>query len=325
MFTSSEKKMPQTMFGISMKSFFCPLLSFCIWSLIVVLLPSLSTATDSEEKPRLPMAMEVFLKKPEHHQYELHVHLTNISDEPVEVDVRDLPWNPTDGPTWLSVFRMDAQQSPIKQYYPLGRFGSRRVRLVPGESIQDTIALNPRIPSLLGDIEQFGVRLQWDCPPAHLQFVCKTGSPNFLTIPQADPGKPDEYVIDHQACLALENQIGLIKIPPDQNVMFVLIAEFVMMDLKNMKSLLLEVDDYVQRCHPMWTNSWAVSFVTDKKFVGFLSEGENRRYFGEGLWQAANVGQYSSQIRTLFRFPWIKKRADTVYLSLYQLERQGHS
>jgi len=298
---------------------------FCLWGIFCVLSPSICEAADSEEKPRLPLAMEVFLKKPETRLYELHIHLTNISDEPVEVDVRDLPWNPTDGPTWLSVFRMDAQHSPIKQYYPLGRFGSRRVRLMPGESIQDTIALNPRIPSLLGDIEQFGVRLQWDCPPAHLQFVCKTGSPNFLMIPQADPGKPDEYVIDHQACLALKHHIGLIKIPPDQNVLFVLIAESVMMDLKSMKSLLLEVDDYVQRCHPMWTNSWAVSFVTDKKFVGFLSEGENRRYFGEGLWQAANVGQYSSQIRTLFRFPWIKKRADTVYLSLFQLEQQDHS
>ena len=301
-----------------MKLFFCLILSFCIWALTVVLSPSLSRAADSEEKPRLPLAMEAFLKKPGKHLYELHVHLTNISDEPVEVDVRGLPWNPTDGPTWLSAFRMDAQKSPIKQYYPLGRFGSRMVRLVPGESIQDTIPLNPRIPSLLEDIEQFGVRLEWDCPPASLEFVCKLESPNFLTIPQADPGKPDEYVIDPQACLVLENHIGLIKIPPDQNVLFLLIAESVMTDLKNMKSLLLEVDDYVQRCHPIWTNSWAVSFVTDKKFVGFLSEGENRRYFAKGLWQQANIGQYSSQIRTLFRFPWIKKRADTVYLSLYR-------
>ena len=301
-----------------MNPFLGPTYIFYVWVLTVVFFSSISTAADSEEKPRLPLAMEVFLKIPEARHYELHVHLTNISDEPVEVDVRDLPWNPTDGPTWLSAFRMDAQKSPIKQYYPLGRFGSRMVRLVPGESIQDTIALNPRIPSLLGDIEQFGVQLEWDCPPANLTFVCKTGSPHSLTIPQADPGNPDEYVIDHQACLTLESRIGLIKISPDQNVLFLLITESVMTDLKNMTSLLLEVDDYVQRCHPMWTNSWAASFVTDKKFVGFLSEGENRRYFAEGLWQQANIGQYSSQIRTLFRFPWIKKRADTIYLSLYQ-------
>jgi hypothetical protein len=83
------------------------------------------------------------------------------------------------------------------------------------------------------------------------------------------------------------------------------------------------VEDYVQRCHPWWTNSWAVSFFTDKKFAGFLSEGENKRYFAQGLWQQANLGQYSSQIRTLFRFPWIKKRSDTVYLSLFPLQQDN--
>jgi hypothetical protein len=308
-----------------MKPLLCPAFGFFIWALTIVLLPFHSNAEDSEEKPRLPLAMEVFLKKPEQHLYELHVHLTNISDEVVEVDVRDLPWNPTDGPTWLSVFRMDAQQSSIKQYYPIGRFGSRMVRLVPGESIQERVPLNPRIPSLLDDIEQFGVQLKWDCPPASLKFVCKNGSPNSITIPKADPGKPDVYSIDHHACLALEQRIGLINIPQGHDVLFLLNTESLMTDLEKMQSLLLKVDDYVQQCHPMWTNSWAASFFTDKKFAGFLSEGDNRRYFQEGLWQRANIGQYSSQIRTLFRFPWIKKQADTVYLSLFPLQQKGNT
>ena len=310
---------------ISMKIFFCSAFGFCMWALTFLFSSPISAAEDLKEKPRLPLAMEVFLKKPEQHLYELHVHLTNISDEPVEVDVRDLPWNPTDGPTWLSVFRMDAQQRPIKQYPPLGRFGSRMVRLVSGESIQERVPLHTRIPSLLNDIEQFGVKLQWDCPPSFLKFVCKDGSPHFITIPKADPGKPDVYSIDHQACLALEQRIGLINIPQGHDVLFLLNTESIMTDLEKMQSLLLQVDSYVQRCHPMWTNSWAVSFFTDKKFAGFLSEGENRRYFQEGLWQRANIGQYSSQIRTLFRFPWIKKQADTVYLSLFPLQQQGHS
>jgi hypothetical protein len=269
--------------------------------------------------------MEVFLKKPETRLYELHVHLTNISDESVDVDVRDLPWNPTDGPTWLSAFRMDAQHSPVKQYPPLGRFGSRMVRLVPGESIQDRVALNSRFPSLLKDITQAGVQLQWDCPPSSLKFVCKPGSPNTMTIPKDDPGQADVYAIDQQACLALEDRIGLITVPQGHEVLFLLATESVMTDLEKMKSLLLQVNDYVQRCHPIWTNSWGVSFFTDEKFAGFLSERENKRYFEQGLWQQANIGQYSSQIRTLFRFPWIKKRADTVYLSLYRSSLQGHS
>lgn len=294
----------------------------CVWSLILVLPSAIGQVTDPEEEPRLPLAMEVFLKKPGKHSYELHIHLTNVSPEPIAVDVRDLPWNPTDDATWLSAFRMDAQKSPVHQNYPLGRFGSHQVQLIPGESIQGTIPLNPRIPSLLEDVERFGVQLQWDCPPPVLKFVCKTGSPTTMTIPKDDPGQPDVYSIDTDACLALEQRIGLIHIPHDHEVLFLLIDASVITDLTRVQSLLLQVDDYVQRCHPMWTNSWAVSFVTDEKFAGFLSDGENHRYFEQGLWQQANVGQYSSQIRTLFRFPWIKKKADAVYLSIYQLQQQ---
>ena len=301
-----------------MNRFLCRRYRVVVWVLTILAFPALTLALDEEEKPRLPLAMEVFLKKPDHHQYELHVHLTNISDEPVDVDVRDLPWNPTDGPTWLSAVRMDVQHSPVKQYPPLGRFGSRMVRLVPGESIQDRVALNPRFPSLLNDIAQAGVQLQWDCPPSSLKFVCESGSPNTITISKDDPGQPDVYVIDQKACLELGDRIGLITVPQDHAVLFLLATENIMTDLEKMESLLLQVDDYVQGCHPIWTNSWGVSFFTDEKFAGFLSEGENKRYFEQGLWQQANIGNYSSQIRTLFRFPWIKKRADTLYLSLYR-------
>jgi hypothetical protein len=306
-----------------MKSLFW--LPCLLWgcAFIILVSPSLHAAVDEEENPRLPLGMEVFLKKPEQRQYELHVHLTNISDEPVEVDVRDLPWNPTDGPTWLSAFRMDAAHSPIKQNVPLGRFGSRLVRLVPGESIQEKISLNHRIPSLLKEIEHHGVQLEWDCPPASLKFVCKQDSSRSITIPKDDPGMPDVYAIDQQECVGLEDRISLIAIPPDHAVLFLLGTEAMMTDLDKMKVRLLEVEEYVQRCHPTWTNSWAASFFTDKKFAGFLSDGENTRYFAQGLWQQANIGQYSSQIRTLFRFPWIKKRSDAVYLSLYRSPRQS--
>jgi len=297
----------------------------CVLLLTSFLSPTLSTAQFEEKDPRLPLAMEVFLKKPERQVYELHVHLTNISDEPMHVDVRDLPWNPTDGPTWLSAVRLDAEQSVLRQHVPLGRFGSRMVRLVPGESIQDRISLNYRFPSLIKDIEQYGVQLQWDCPPEALRFICKSGAPNTITISKGDPGHPDVYNIDREACLRMERSIGLIDIPQGHEVLFVLATESDMQDLEKMQSILLQVEDYVQHCHPTWTNSWAVSFFTDKKFAGFLHEEESKRYFEEGVWQHANIGNYSSQIRTLFRFPWIKKVSDAVYLSLYQLRKQGIS
>ena len=52
------------------------------------------------------------------------------------------------------------------------------IQLIPGESIQDTLVLNPRMPSLLDDIAQFGVQLRWDCPPAFLKVCVSKGFPS---------------------------------------------------------------------------------------------------------------------------------------------------
>ena len=292
---------------------------FCLlWILFVVLMPALSQATDSEEELRLPLAMEVFLKKPQARVYELHIHLTNMSQESVTVNVRDLPWNPPNDSKWFSTFRMDEQESPVKQRVQDWKLGSRIIQLLPGESVQDTLLLNPRMPSLLDDIAQFGVQLRWDCPPESLKFVCAKDSSQALTIPKGDAGQPDVYSLDTPVCLKLGQAIGLIKVPEGHEVLFILTTESVMVDLPKIQALLYQVDDYVQHCQPSWTNSWAVSFFTEERFAGFLSDEENKRNFEEGIWQQVNIGQYSSQIRTLFRFPWIKKRADDVYISVYR-------
>ncbi|MCA9479090.1 MAG: hypothetical protein KC545_01875, partial [Nitrospira sp.] len=112
-----------------MKQIYYSVLALCVMWFFVLGSSTVSQAQEAEEKPRLPIAMEGVLKKPMTQQYELHLHLTNISDEPVDVDVRDLPWNPTDGPTWLLAFRLHQHRSPIKQDTPFGKFGSRRVTL----------------------------------------------------------------------------------------------------------------------------------------------------------------------------------------------------
>ena len=293
-------------------------LSLCLWAIFVIFFHSTSLAEDSEEEPRLPLAMEVFLKKPQAQVYELHIHLTNMSSDLVTVNVRDLPWNPPNDSKWFSAFRMDEQSSPVKQRVQDWQLGSRVIQLVPGESIQDTVLLNPRMPSLLDDIAQFGVQLRWDCPPDSLKFVCHKGSPQTLIIPKGDSGQPDIYSLDMRACLKLGQTIGLIKIPEGHKVLFLLTPESVMFDLPKIQALLYQVNDYVQQCQPSWTNSWAVSFFTEARFAGFLSEEGNRHYFEQGIWQQVNIGQYSSQIRTLFRFPWIKKRSDDVYISVYR-------
>ena len=275
-------------------------------------------AEEVEEEPRLPLAMEVFLKKPKNSQYEIHIHLTNISFDPVTVDVNELPWSPPNDSKWLSAFRLDAQHSPIKQHSFLGKFGSRSIRLFPGESVEDKLVLNNRIATLLEDIEAYGVQLQWDCSPSSLKFVCKEGASQTVSIPKGDSGKPDVYTIDQRICDQLEKTIGLVSIPQDYAVIFLLTTEGVIADLNQVQSLLYSVDEYVRSCRPMWTNSWAVSFFTEKRFAGFLTDEAGRRLFEEGLWQQANIAQYSSQIRTLFRFPWIKKKADSTYLSVWR-------
>ena len=287
-------------------------------ALLMAFLPISSLASDSQEKPRLPLAMEVFLKKPQERVYDLHVHLTNVSEEMVTVNVRDLPWNPPNDSKWFSVFRMDGQESPVKQQIQDWNLGSRVIQILPGESIQDTMVLNPRIPSLLDDVAKFGVQLRWDCPPASLKFVCHKGLPKVVTIPKGDAGIPTAYAVDSPVCLELEVAIGLIKIPEDHEVLFLHTPESVMVDIPKMQALLYQVNDYVQQCQPSWTNSWAVSFFTEKEYAGFLSDEGNRDYFKQGVWQQVNIGQYSSQIRVLFRFPWIKKRADDVYISVFR-------
>ena len=297
---------------------FVRIVSLGLWVLVVVLSPTGSRSADLKQAHRLPLAMKVLIKNPQTQVYELQVHLTNTSQEIVTVNVRDLPWNPPNDSQWFSVWRMDEQKSLVKQRVQDWKLGSRVIQLVPGESIQDTMVLNPRMPSLLDDIARFGVQLRWECPPASLKFVCEKDVPQTLTISKGDAGKPDVYSLDSPLCLKLEKAIGLIKIPAGHEVLFLLTPETVMIDIPTVQNLLFQVNDYVQECHPSWTNSWAVSFFTEERFAGFLSDEGNKQHFEEGIWQQVNIGQYSSQIRTLFRFPWIKKRSDDVYLSVYR-------
>ncbi len=296
----------------------CFLPMWLLWALVVGFSPSGSQAGISEEKPRLPLAMEVYLKKPQLEVYALEIHLTNISPDAVTVNIRDLPWNPPNDSKWFSAYRIDEQESPVKQRVQDWQLGSRVIRLVPGESIQDTMVLNPRIPSLLDDVAKFGVQIRWDCPPISLKFICPKGLPQVVTIPKGDAGNPAAYSVDSVVCMKLGHMIGLIKIPEDHDVLFLLTPESKMVDILKIRALLYQVDDYVQQCQPSWTNSWAVSFFTEERFAGFLSDEGNRKYFKQGVWQQVNIGQYSSQIRTLFRFPWIKNRADDVYISVYR-------
>jgi len=321
--TSSDGQQPavQAASAIFRKRVLRASVVFCLWLPGV---PSVSSAqaVEAEQESRVSLDMDVFLKKPREQVYEIHVHLTNDNSDPVTVNLRDLPWLPPNDAGWLSAFRMDARHSSVQQDSFPGKFGSRSIRLVPGESVQGKLVLNQRIPTLLEDVRLFGVRLEWECVHPSLHLVCKQDAPRIIMIPKGDPGEPDVYVMDEPACRQLERAIGLIDVPPGHEVLFLLTAESVMTDLEQVQALLYRVDDYVRQCQPTWTNSWAVDFFAEDRIAGFLREQEGRQYFEKGLWQRANIGQYSSQIRTLYRFPWSRKQADTVYLSVYR-DRAG--
>ena len=282
--------------------------------------PSVSSgqAVEPERESRVSLAMDVMLKKPLKRVYEVHVHLTNDNPEPVTVNLRDLPWLPPNDGRWLSAFRLDAFDSPIQQDSFPGTFGSQGIRLVPGESVQGKLVLNQRMPTLPEDVKRFGVRLEWECSHPTLHLTCKRDSERTIIIPKEDPGEPDVYAVDEPACRQLERGIGLIDVPQGHELLFLLTREHVMADLEQVQALLYQVDDYVRQCQPAWTNSWAADFFAEERVAGFLRDQEGRRYFEKGLWQQANIGQYSSQIRTLYRFPWSRKKADTVYLSVYR-------
>lgn len=312
-------------FGVAltllMKRVLCVSFALCLW------LPGFSSAssgqaTATDQESRVSLAMEVLLKKPLERVYEIHVHLTNHNPDPVIVNLRDLPWLPPNDVGWLSAFRMDSRQSRMRQDSFPGKFGSQGIRLVPGESVQGKLILNQRMPTLLEDIRLFGVRLEWACVHPSLHLVCPRDTSRTMLIPKDDPGEPDVYAVDETACRRLEHEIGLIDIPQGHELLFLLTNESVMADLEQVQALLYQVDDYVRQCRPTWTNSWAVDFFAEERVAGFLRDQEGRRYFEKGLWQRANIGQYSSQIRTLYRFPWSRKKADTVYLSVYR-DRTG--
>ena len=305
-----NKRVPTSFSRFVLISYLC--------GLLLILLSLTSLAADQEQVPRLPLALQVFLKNPRYQVYELHVHLTNVSQSTVKVNIRDLPWNPPNDSKWFTAVRLDEKLTLVTQQIQDWNLGSRLVTLLPGESIQDTMLLNLRMPSLLDDIAQFGVQLQWDCPPASLKFVCKDNSLQNLTIPQGDPGQPDIYSIDKHRCQKMAQAIGLINIPEGHPVLFLLMPESVMGNVQSVQVRLYQVDDYVRHCQPTWTNSWAVSFFTDDRYAGFLSDRQRRADFQQGIWQKVNIGQYSSQTRTLNRFPWIKDRADSVYLSVHR-------
>ena len=300
-----------------MKRVLCASLVFCFW-LPGVPSASFGQAVEPERESRVALAMDVFLKKPIERVYEIHVHLTNNNPEPVSVNLRDLPWLPPNDAGWLSAFRMDARQSPVHQDSFPGKFGSRSIRLVPGESVQGKLVLNQRVPTLLEDVRLFGIRLEWECVHPSFRLGCKQDTPRIIIIPKGDPGEPDVYVMDEPACRQLEGAIGLIDVPQGHEVLFLLTTESVMTDLEKVQTLLYRVDDYVRQCQPTWTNSWAVDFFAEERIAGFLREREGRQYFEKGLWQRANIGQYSGRIRTLYRFPWSRKKADTMYLSVYR-------
>ena len=305
-----------------MKRILCAAFVFCLW------LPGISSAASGEaaapeRESGVSLAMDVFLRKPANRVYEIHVHLTNHNPKPITVNLRDLPWLPPNDAGWLSAFRMDSRQSRIKQDSFPGKFGSRGIRLVPGESVQGKLVLNQRMPTLLEDVRLSGVRLEWECVHPSLHLVCRGDTSRSIVIPQGDPGKPDVYAMDEPTCRQLEDAIGLIDIPQGHDVLFLRTMESVMTDRAQVQALLYQVDDYVRACQPTWTNSWAVDFFAEERVAGFLREQEGRRYFEKGLWQQANIGQYSSQIRTLYRFPWSRKKADTIYLSVYRDRTSG--
>lgn len=300
---------------MSSKSYHILTCLLCLLSCSILAVPGLASKPD--EDPRLPVGMEIFLKIPTEQTYNLHIHLTNISEEMVTVDLHDLPWNLPRDVKWLSATRMDAPRTALKQRVHRWEIGSQEVRLQPGESIQNKILLNSRIPTLLEDIKKFGVQFEWECPPHAIKYICNPQAANRLIIEKGDRGHADVYQIDTTQCRQSDQRIGLIDISADDEVLFLHTSTTVMTDLQQVRALLIAVDAYVQQCLPRWTNSWAVSFFTEAKMAGFLQDVKKDQYFKDGLWQEANIGQYSSQVRKLYRFPWLKKKRDELYLSVF--------
>jgi len=132
------------------------------------------------------LSMTVNLEKPQPERYQLRITITNSQGTPIRLNKPDLPWFPPNELRMIKAFRLDSEKTPLLKGGPTADFGFDFFTLKPHETVDGVILLNPILPTLLEDIRQFGVQINWYCDVQNLQVTCPQGEKGHFLIPQGD-------------------------------------------------------------------------------------------------------------------------------------------
>jgi hypothetical protein len=132
------------------------------------------------------LSMTVNLEKPQPQRYQLRIKVTNSQGKSIRINRPDLPWFPPNELRMIKALRLDSEKTPLLQGGPTADFGFDFFTLEPNESVEGIILLNPILPTLLEDIRQYGVQINWCCDVQNLQVTCPQGEKGHFLIPQGD-------------------------------------------------------------------------------------------------------------------------------------------
>jgi hypothetical protein len=135
---------------------------------------------------KVTLRMTVNLEKPQPQRYQLRIKVTNSQGTPIRINRPDLPWFPPNELRIVKAIRLDSEKTPLLQGGPTADFQSDFFTLEPYESVEGIIKLNPMMPTLLEDVRQNGVQINWYCDVQYLPVVCPQGEEGYFIISQGD-------------------------------------------------------------------------------------------------------------------------------------------
>lgn len=97
--------------------------------------------------------------------------------------------------------------------------------------------------------------------------------------------------------------LSLVRIDQPNERLFVQASPEVVSDLRNVRALLRQAKEYVERCQKTWSRNWSISIFSEAKYAGYKDEKEIRKYVMDGSWERAYLGEYDNQYGLLVRYP----------------------
>lgn len=139
-------------------------------AMFVVALLMLSTASGQSDPPP-SLTMNVALNASADGRYDLEVTLSNHGKEMISVWAVKLPWAPDNWHLWIKAIKLNKRRSELSPSVAMIDYGGE-VDFPPGVDKRGGVPLHGMYKTLLHDIGQHGVRIEWRCPTDLLSVKC---------------------------------------------------------------------------------------------------------------------------------------------------------